>query len=92
MSWPCSTSLSCIFCLRQSPVAPSSGSRSSGSPVLRADSREVAGVVVTERGYGVPGEDRMIYFAYAHHLWVLRATRGAATGNIPLGEFLARAS
>jgi SNF2-related domain len=64
----------------------------SGSPVLRAGSRDVVGVVVTERGYEIPREDRMIYLAYAHHLWVLRAARGAATGNIPLDEFLARAS
>lgn len=62
----------------------------SGSPLLLPNSREVVGVVVTERGYGVPGEDRTIYFAYAHHLWVLRAAKGAATQGIPLGDFLAR--
>lgn len=62
----------------------------SGSPVLLPDSREVVGVLVTERGYGVPGEPRTIYFAYAHHLWVLRAASGTATGNLPLGQFLGR--
>lgn len=58
--------------------------------MLLPDSREVVGVVVTERGYGVSGEHRTIYFAYAHHLWVLRAATGAATEGLPLGEFVAR--
>lgn len=62
----------------------------SGSPVLLPGSRVVVGVVVTERGYGIPGEDRTLYFAFAHHLQVLHAASGTATGRLPLGEFLTR--
>ena len=75
----------------------------SGAPVLRAGSREVVGVVVDERGYVIETDelsdndrtitiplDRKLYFAYAHHLEVLSAAKGAATDGLPLAEFLAK--
>jgi len=63
----------------------------SGSPVFRAESLEVVGVIVSEQGYEVPDTSRQMVFAYAHHLWVLEAARGAATDKLPLNEYLKRA-
>jgi hypothetical protein len=64
----------------------------SGSPVFRSDSLEVVGVIVSEEGYEVPDTSRQMVFAYAHHLWVLQAAKGAATNNLPLSEYLKRAT
>ncbi len=62
----------------------------SGSPLFRPHPLEVVGVVYREQDITVPDSERVIGFAYAHHLTTLRAARGAATDNIPLGEYLAR--
>ena len=64
----------------------------SGSPVFRSGTLEVVGVIVSEQGYEVPGTNRQTVFAYAHHLWVLQAAKGAATDNLPLSEYLKRAT
>lgn len=62
----------------------------SGSPLFRAHPLEVVGVVYREQDITVPDSKRVIGFAYAHHLSVLRAARGRATDNMPLAEYLAR--
>jgi hypothetical protein len=62
----------------------------SGSPLFRPYPLEVVGVVYREQDITVPDSERVIGFAYAHHLTTLRAARGMATDNIPLAEYLAR--
>jgi hypothetical protein len=60
----------------------------SGSPLFRPHPLEVVGGVSRE-DMTVPDSERVIGFAYAYHLTTLPAARGAATDNIPLGEYLA---
>jgi len=61
----------------------------SGSPLFRPQPLAV-GVVYLEQEITVPGSERVIGFAYAHHLSTLRAASGTATDNLPLAEYLAR--
>ena len=62
----------------------------SGSPLFRPHPLEVVGVVYREQDITVPDSERVIYFAYAHHLTTLRAARAKATDDVPLAEYLAR--
>jgi hypothetical protein len=47
-------------------------------------------VVYGEQDQYVPGRETPVIFSYAHHLSALRASRVAATGNLPLSEHLNR--
>ena len=62
----------------------------SGSPLFCPHPLEVVGVVYREQDITVPDSERVIGYAYSHHLTTLRAARGWATGNVPLAEHLAR--
>jgi hypothetical protein len=46
--------------------------------------------VYREQDVTVPDSQRVMYFAYAHHLSSLRAARAKATDDVPLAEYLAR--